>query len=40
MESSGGTGPRAGGFGKSVFDKKPLGEKFGNKDVFISLRKY
>ena len=25
---------RGGGLGKSAFDKKPLGELYGNKDVY------
>lgn len=32
MESSASSAPR-GGKGKSILDKKPLGEVFGNKDV-------
>jgi len=37
MESSSGSTVSRGGKGKSIFDKKPLGEVYGNKDVSIWL---
>jgi hypothetical protein len=35
MEGSSAQGTSRGGLGKSIFDKKPLGERFGNKNVSL-----
>lgn len=40
MESSSAQGSSRGGLGKSIFDKKPLGERFGNKNVSIIIFYY